>query len=387
MPSPVDIRQWKKKAVLFSLEAAYNDGVALTGADWFEARNVVLTPIEVESEDRNIEQPYMGNSGKLITAMRKKLAFDVALANSGIAGVVPKIGKLLRACGFAENINEADGGTATAGGASTATLAATASVVDDAYKDMSITITAGTGVGQVRVISGYVGATKVATVSEAWATVPDVTSVYSVRDKVVYSLISETFESGVFYVNMDGVLHKGQGSRGAPSFNLDAKSSAKMRADLMALYMSPTDAAPPVVDRTGWPYEKPVNAANTQVCTVNGVNSFYSKFSVNPAYQVAHGIYAGGYEEIKIGSRQPSASISVLAELLATFDPYALIEAQTSIPLQVIHGTLPGGKVQIDLKTKIISANEIDIDGSVGYDLSLSPDPVTGDDEITITFL
>jgi hypothetical protein len=38
----------------------------------------------------------------------------------------------------------------------------------------------GTGVGQTRMISGYVGATKVATVSRNWQTNPDATSVYEI---------------------------------------------------------------------------------------------------------------------------------------------------------------------------------------------------------------
>lgn len=70
--------------------------------------------------------------------------------------------------------------TAQAGGASTVTLATTACATDDYYNTLTITITSGTGVGQVRTISDYVGSTKVATVSVAWTTQPDATSVYSI---------------------------------------------------------------------------------------------------------------------------------------------------------------------------------------------------------------
>lgn len=74
-------------------------------------------------------------------------------------------------------------GTAQAGGASTITLAAGASAVDDAYNNMTVRITGGTGSGQERKISDYVGATKVATVSVAWTTAPDATSTYSVINR------------------------------------------------------------------------------------------------------------------------------------------------------------------------------------------------------------
>lgn len=387
MPSPTNIRFWKKKAVLFGMEANYGVDPTLVGADWFEARNVTLSPYEADVQDRGVVMPWMGNGGKLIVANRQKLTFDVALAGSGMAGVVPKIGKLLRAVGFAETINAAHGGTATAGGASAITLAVGASAVDDFYKNMSITITGGTGVGQVRVISAYNGTTKAATVSAAWATQPDATSVYSIRDKVTYSLISEAFESGAFYVNIDGVLHKGMGVRGNAQATLDAKGIPVVRVELTALYTAPVDAAPPVVDRSGWTVEDPVNAANTQVCTVNGVNSFYSKFGFNLSNQVSHDILAGGYEAIKIGDRQPTANISMLAELLATFDPFTLASNSTSVAVQVVHGTTAGNKVQVDLKTKITGVANEDINGSVGYNLTLSPEPVTGNDEVKLTFL
>lgn len=71
-------------------------------------------------------------------------------------------------------------GTAVAAGGSTLTLAATASAVNDAYLNQVVVITAGTGAGQIRRITGYVGATKVATVATAWSPTPDTTSEYAV---------------------------------------------------------------------------------------------------------------------------------------------------------------------------------------------------------------
>lgn len=69
-------------------------------------------------------------------------------------------------------------GTAAAGGASTITLDAGASAVDSVYIGNQVAIVSGTGIGQTRMITGYVGATKVATVGAAWTTNPDATSVF-----------------------------------------------------------------------------------------------------------------------------------------------------------------------------------------------------------------
>lgn len=71
-------------------------------------------------------------------------------------------------------------GTAQAGGASTITLASGASAVNDTFNGDWIEITAGTGLGQMRLVSDYVGATKVLTVDLAWGTQPDATSVYKI---------------------------------------------------------------------------------------------------------------------------------------------------------------------------------------------------------------
>ena len=67
--------------------------------------------------------------------------------------------------------------TAQAGAATTITLAASSSATNDAYSGWYLEIMAGTGAGQVRQITNYVGSTKVATVA-AWDTNPDNTSTY-----------------------------------------------------------------------------------------------------------------------------------------------------------------------------------------------------------------
>jgi hypothetical protein len=69
-------------------------------------------------------------------------------------------------------------GTAQAGAASTITLDASASATNDLYNYSVITIIGGTGAGQSRQITDYVGSSKVATVGLAWATQPSSDSVF-----------------------------------------------------------------------------------------------------------------------------------------------------------------------------------------------------------------
>lgn len=113
------------------------------------------------------------------------LMYKVAMTNSSIDSTLTV--KLFNRRTF--NLT----GTAQTDGAPDNThivLAATANPTDDHYNTFAITITAGTGIGQTRIISDYVGSTCRALVSVAWTTIPDNTSVYSialVRDSLAWT--------------------------------------------------------------------------------------------------------------------------------------------------------------------------------------------------------
>lgn len=98
-------RFWKKKAILIKREVTVGiDPVPDPMLNWFEARNVSFQPLDVETTDRNIEAPYMGNGGKLITGKYSTLSFEIALVGPGAAGIAPKVAPLLLAAGMAETI-------------------------------------------------------------------------------------------------------------------------------------------------------------------------------------------------------------------------------------------------------------------------------------------
>lgn len=76
---------------------------------------------------------------------------------------------------------DAETGTAEAGASTTITLEdGLASTTDDYYIGDMITIASGTGSGQSKEITDYVGSTRVATVESAWSTNPSTDSVYQI---------------------------------------------------------------------------------------------------------------------------------------------------------------------------------------------------------------
>ena len=89
-----------------------------------------------------------------------------------------------------EHVNE---GLSQGGAASTITLNALASSCDRAYERQIIFLRSGMGEDQSRIVTDYVGSTKVATVNRAWDTIPDATSAYvmlpaTINDKTGYTL-------------------------------------------------------------------------------------------------------------------------------------------------------------------------------------------------------
>jgi hypothetical protein len=112
---------------------------------------------------------------------RRPDLFDLPLTCAATNDLVPSlsiVNQILgRKIGGAESVTS---GTAVAAATASITLAAGASGDDGAYDGMWILITSGTGLGQLRVIAGYVGATKVASLTESWKIIPDTSSQYVV---------------------------------------------------------------------------------------------------------------------------------------------------------------------------------------------------------------
>ena len=104
---------------------------------------------------------------------------DFALSAAGIDAIWDELMSGHTTSGsFGQRFQVVRTGTAQAGGASTITLDAGASAVDNFYNTEVIFILSGTGAGQSRKINSYVGTTKVATLTSAWATAPDATSIF-----------------------------------------------------------------------------------------------------------------------------------------------------------------------------------------------------------------
>ena len=106
-------------------------------------------------------------------------------------------------------------GTAQAGTASSITLAAGDTQLDDYYNGLVCRITEGTSIGSEGTVSDYVASTKVATVGSWSSGTPDGTSKYAIADKLVAdAALAVTEGNKLRRVMLGQVAH-------TPSSNLD----------------------------------------------------------------------------------------------------------------------------------------------------------------------
>lgn len=99
-------RHWRKKAIVAKPEGSYGvDATPTAETNAMLVVNMTIVPLEAESVGRNLDLPYLGAQGEVLTGIHSSLEFDVEMAGAGTAGAVPPYGPLLRACGLEETIN------------------------------------------------------------------------------------------------------------------------------------------------------------------------------------------------------------------------------------------------------------------------------------------
>lgn len=377
----------RKRTILAKIETTYGTDPTPTGAsNAILIKNLTVTPQETTLVSRDLVRPYLGNFSQLPAAIFGKLAFEIELAGSGTAATSPAYGPLLRACGLSETtLASAVTGTATAGAAGTITLTST-SAVDGFYQGMLVTLTGGTGSGQSRGITNYVGSTKIATVDSAWTVTPDNTSTYSIGANVIYRPISSAFESVTLYFNVDGVLHVFTGARGTVALALGLWTIPTLKFQFTGIYSVPTDTAAPTVTLTAWTQPLTVNNTNTTKLTLHGyASAVCSDLQLDYANAVTYRSLVGGSEQVVLTDRKLAGSATVEATTVAAKDWWTASKNATTGTFGVLHGTAAGNKVYLSAPAmQITKPNYAEKDMITMLQVGLVVQPVSGNDEFSI---
>ncbi|WP_343232828.1 phage tail tube protein [Modicisalibacter sp. MOD 31.J] len=97
-----------RRAMLFALESAYNDGTTTPDAatDALLMTSIDVTPLAGSDIERSYIRPYYGNASRAPGEKHVQVDVEMELALSGTPGTPPKWGKPLRCCGWSEVIED-----------------------------------------------------------------------------------------------------------------------------------------------------------------------------------------------------------------------------------------------------------------------------------------
>jgi hypothetical protein len=205
-------------------------------------------------------------------------------------------------------------------------------------------------------------------------------------ESVVYAPVSDNEDSAVIYAHMDGNLHKLRGARGSAQLTLNAESMPMLQVTLYGLYSPVTKAELPTVTLDQWIDGIAINTDNTPPLKVFGTDAPFTQFSLNMANNVVHQKIVG-MRNIVVTGRSPSGAMTIADPGVDVVDFFAKSKAAETGPIQFIHGKTPGSIIEIAMpKCGIESPTYADSDGTQMLSINYSPEPVAGNDEVTITF-
>ena len=385
----VDFRT--KNAVFLAIPESPSgtEGSPSVGSNAIRVRDQVNFSANFDKIETNYIQESISGSPPIVGGGMVGMAIGTHLTGAAAAGSAPDYGALLRGCAMQEVITAADvTGTAQAGAAGSITLAsAGSSAVNDAYKGMIIETTAGTGSGQRRVISGYVGSTKVASIYPNWTVTTDVTTVYAIRKSARYSPITVAQESLTMYAYQRNSASGGLARRrkliaGMGAFSIAIKPRGLATIDFKfqgQLPGNPSDVSDPGVATYAGAEALPYLSAASYL---GGVAVKFNDFSFDCGNQIKNfddpsALY--GYDTSEITARNPGGKIVPALSLVASRDSFSDWLSSTSKPLWLCWGT-PGKGISLFFPAARYTGNEPgDVDGFQTEGIPFDPTGADGE--------
>lgn len=203
---------------------------------------------------------------------------------------------------------------------------------------------------------------------------------------VVYEPVSDGEPTLTLYCYLDGTLFKVTGAKGTVSFEMNAKSIPVMKFEFLGEYHAPSEvgAMPVGVDYSKFKQPRTVGKKNTPVFTFYGLAAGVSAFSINIAAAIAW------RELINLASatspdRQPTGSVTMEMPKADAKNWAEIVREGTTGACHLVHGTVPGNIVQIDMpqvQCKPFTLQDDASNAMLNMPFDINPDQ--GDDEIRI---
>jgi hypothetical protein len=316
----------------------------------------------------------------------------VYLKGSGTGGTAPEVDPLLQISTLAPTtLGAAATGTAQAGAAGSITLAVGASGTNDLYKALPITTTGGTGSGQTRIITGYNGTTKVATVKPNWSVTPDNTTTYSVAASVRYHAQSSILKTATIarYLHRadacDSKLEKIVGACANAAFTIQARQGCYIDFTARGSLVAPDDVTNPGAPTYDDVRPLPFLSATVYVDQTSTQLSNFTLDLGNEVTMEEDPRTAFGYGVAGITRRRMGGTLRLPKELESVRDAFTAWATGSEATITAFWGSVAGNRVAILVDNVVYTGvTDEDVDG-FAYD-SLPFRLNSADDSFYVTF-
>jgi hypothetical protein len=297
--------------------------------------------------------PLPGSANQNFTAR-------VYVHGSGTAGTVaPEVDPFLRACGMTPTaLTAAVTGVAADATASTIQLQGTASAVDEFYRGMPITITAGPGLGQTRMIYSYNGTTKTAIVVPDFTagSLPDDTSEYEIPPNHSYRPVSTGIPTATIYEylfptdNGDVVLRRHTGAAGTFTATWAPNEAPAFEFTMTGSLNLPQDVPQAGIAKPDYQDTRPPPFLDALFVHLDGVPIALSSLSYdanNTVTQVPNALQEFGLDISVITRRRSNGSLQSGLFRQAERDVFDSWKNGTESDMVVMYGSQPGNRIAI----------------------------------------
>ena len=202
---------------------------------------------------------------------------------------------------------------------------------------------------------------------------------------VEYNLISGDEESAAMVFYADGVKHILRGSKGTPSLSMEAGEIPKWSFEFTALYTTTTAEANPTATYTGQGKPFAFNSENTTPVSIHGFAACLESFSLDMANDVVFWQLAGCSERVEITDRKPTGAVKIEAPTLAAKNYFSALSSQTLGEFSFTHGSGSGGQLELTMPScNLGGVGYSESNGIIMLDIPFMPNPVTGNDEVSL---
>jgi|GEM_PF-1787652 len=209
--------------------------------------------------------------------------------------------------------------------------------------------------------------------------------------EVDYAFVSSGFSSATLYANLDGILYRLLGLRGAVGYEFEGGGVPYFTFSGIALLTLPSDTATPAdVDYSAFELPELAEADTVEEIKLGGTDLVLRNWSANAPGNVNFRDLPGQKEVVTAGDRNFRSRLEFMMPTLAAFNPVALKKAQTLVAFSLLHGSTTAGKQWhfTSPAVQVVGASMGEHQGERTWQVDLlHTESAAGDDEMLLKFL